>query len=213
MHATLPRDRKRFKYLSLAGVAKAGKDTFFRGLVNAYPEYKFQRESIADIIRHDLVKFIHQHTGIDVFRCTPEEKEQVRPLLAWYGDIKRKRAGALYFLEQIEKRVLAEQEKYASVNGKGPDFIVITDSRFKEFQYDEPEWIHDRGGKIIHIERVLPDGRIAQPANELERINDPRIKAKSDLQVKWNTLIPTITLDEEIAQEIKNLDVLRRLGL
>jgi hypothetical protein len=182
--------------IGLAGVAKAGKDTFYQGLVKAYPQYKFARVSIGDLIRQDLKDFILTHTGINVWRATPEEKEQIRPLLAWYGDIKRKQTRGMYFLNQV----FALLPQFKDV-----DYVVITDVRFKEFEFDEPDWIQELNGKVIHIQRKLPDGTYAQPANNLEKENDPKVRDAADMTVSWPTLLPTEDLIQSVSEIVKKL--------
>jgi len=183
------------KFIGLSGVAKAGKDTFFQGLVAGYPEYTFTRLSVADIIREDISEFLYKQTGIDIFTCTPQEKEQVRPLLAWYGDFMRKRTKGMYFLQQLDSILDIHKTDYA----------VLTDLRFKEFEFDEPDWIRSKDGIVIHITRVLPDGTYAQPANELERVNDPKVHAIADHRVSWNTILPDVEFIKKIASITRTL--------
>jgi hypothetical protein len=188
------------QFIGLAGVAKAGKDTFYQGLVRAYPQYKFARVSVGDIIRNDLNDFILKHTGISVWNASPQEKEQIRPLLAWYGDIKRKQTKGMYFLDQIFALVSSQH--------KDVDYAVLTDIRFKEFPFDEPDWIHNLNGKVIHIQRQLPDGTYAQPANDLERVNDPKVRDAADMTISWPTLLPTDDLIQSVAEIVKKLEPL-----
>lgn len=186
------------KILGLTGVAKAGKDTFYKGLIQAYPDIRFTRLSVADIIRRQLDTFIFKETGINVLNCTPEEKEIVRPLLAWYGDVKRKQTQGRFFIDQIEAMLNLD-------NIKNADYLVITDIRFKEFTFDEPDWIHSKMGKVIHLTRILKDNTAAQPANELERINDPKMNDIADIRLGWPTLLPADNFDELVARQVKTL--------
>lgn len=198
------------KIIGLTGVAKAGKDTFYRGLVSAYPNMHFARLSVGDIIRAKLCDFIFNETGITVWSCTPQEKELIRPILAWYGDVKRKQSQGRFFLDRIEEMCEMDSVKKC-------DYAVITDVRFKEFLFDEPDWIHSKSGTLIHIKRIIDnpnsfsptDGySFAPPANDLERDNDPKVLEHSDIKVIWPTFLPSENFDERVVQYVKNLEPL-----
>ena len=53
----------------------------------------------------------------------------------------------------------------------------VTDVRY----LNEVNFIKDRGGKILHIEKEN-----CLPANKEESENDPEIKKVADLCIKWN---------------------------
>lgn len=189
------------KLIGLAGVAKAGKDTFFQALRRAYPQYKFARLSLGDQIRHDLADFCIDTTGINIFNPTSEEKEFIRPLMAWYGDAKRKLTKGRYFIDKVQVKIDSGYYSHA-------DYGVVTDIRFKEFEWDEPEWIKKEGGILIHIQRQLPDGSYTQPANDLERLNDPKLRNCADMTMSWPTLINTDNILDPLANVIRRLDPL-----
>lgn len=189
--------------IGISGVAKAGKDTFYQGLKDAYPDTKFFRFSVGDEIRHDLYHFIWDNFRKDVNALTPEEKEQFRPLLAWYGDIRRKQSNGQYFIRKFEDTI----NQYNDMDYT----IVITDIRFKEFEFDEPDFIKKYGGTLFHLTRILPDGTEAQPANDLERLNDPKVKAIADRRIIWPTIenvmqeVSSPRFNQQIARLVKTL--------
>jgi hypothetical protein len=169
------------KIIGLTGVAKCGKDTFFNAFESLHPDKKIVRLSIADIIRTELEKFVYDNTGIIIWDCSPKEKESIRPLMAWYGDFKRKQTEGQYFLDKLD------QEIYTWY--RNTDVIVITDIRFKEFEFDEPDWIKKYNGTLVHIQRMEPNGIFIKPANELEKKNDPILKQIANVKITWNTFL------------------------
>ncbi len=184
--------------IGIAGVSRAGKDTLYQGLIDAYPDYSFTRLSIADFIRIELADFIINHTGISVWNSTPEEKEIYRPLMVWYGHTKRQQTQGKYFLDRLQEQL---HTRSVYVNS---DYCVITDIRFKEFSFDEPDWIKSKNGKLIHLRRLDSNCNTILPNNELERKNDPALQQLADISITW----PTIHTQEGIVEYIKTLELL-----
>jgi len=186
------------KIIGISGVSRAGKDTLYQGLLDAYPEYTFTRLSIADFIRIELADFIINHTGISVWNSTPEEKEIYRPLMVWYGNIKRQQTQGKYFLDRLQEQL---HTRSVYVNS---DYCVITDIRFKEFVFDEPDWVKSKGGTMIHLRRLDDTCTSIPPNNELESKNDPILYQLSDISITW----PTIPTQEGIVEYIRTLELL-----
>ena len=126
--------------------------------------------------------------GIDVNACTAEEKELARPILVGYGISLRNQTKGKYFRDGLDA-VMAGYRK-------SPDtYFVLTDLRFAEYEYDEPQWVKDHGGVIVHISRytncnITGVGQkivFKQPINDSEADNDPKLKAIADYRVVWES--------------------------
>ncbi len=61
--------------------------------------------------------------------------------------------------------------------------MVVSDSRYR----NECDWIHSLGGKVIYIERILPDGTPVPPANAEEAANDDAAREVADYILSWPT--------------------------
>jgi hypothetical protein len=205
---TPPTERKKLrignmpKLIGISGVSRVGKDSFFQGLKAAYPNVNFGRLSVGDIIRKDVADFVFEATGIDVFDCTDEEKEITRPVLVWYGNVKRKQTQGRYFIDLLEEK----RKEYAVLTDV--DVLAVTDVRFCEYQYDEVHWIKENGF-LIHLTRVLPDGRMLPPNNILESTNNELLKNAATYALH----LPTFTGDvkvvkEELVKYIRSLELL-----
>jgi len=154
------------------------------------------RLSIGDIIRAETSDFIYKATGINVWKCTPTEKEYIRPLLAWYGDVKRKQTNGMHFIDQLDD--ITKQSMDRNI-----DYVVVTDIRFDEFEFDETDWIKYNNGILVHLQRKLPDGSILQPPNELERVNDPKLRDRADYKITWNTFLDSGHFKDDVDNTIK----------
>ena len=62
--------------------------------------------------------------------------------------------------------------------------IIISDVRFE----NEFNWIKERGGKIVFINRTLPDGTLVPNANEEEEKNNSFLQQNADSNFTWTTM-------------------------
>jgi len=182
------------KIIAVSGVARAGKDTIANGLAEVIkemnPSIKVMRASFADQLKYEISPFLIEKFNIDPFQADGKEKELIRPLLVAYGCAKRAQTQGRYWLENVEKKILAEN----------PDITIISDLRFAEEQADELFWLKDKGGKLIHISRFhLNNGKkdFVKPVNSDEKRNDPLLKKAADFVVSWK--------DSKDEQELKNM--------
>ena len=180
------------KLIALAGVATVGKDTFYKTLARVRPGAI--RISIADTIRSDCHQWILEQTGIDCNTCTPAEKELIRPILVGFANAKRYKTSGRYFIDKMDKVM----DGYTL---KAGEYFVLTDARFNEYAYDEPQWIKKHGGVLVHImQYAIGDFHSADgahnfgerlyklPANDTEKVNDPKVWAAADYRVAWEKL-------------------------
>lgn len=162
------------KIIGLAGAARVGKDTLYR-FIHDNVSFKVARYSFADIIREDLSQMFNSiqdeqirktiHDGL--YLPSSPLKESVRPLMAEYGVLMRNLTEGKYFINILSQKLKNNKE--------GAQYGFITDVRFCEYHFDEPELIHSLGGKVILLER---EG--IGPINEYERINLEKFKAVAD---------------------------------
>jgi hypothetical protein len=61
--------------------------------------------------------------GIDVFTQDTKEKDIIRPLLVWYGGVKRHQSKGTYWTSLLKKKIDAD---------KVSDVVFITDIRYAQ---------------------------------------------------------------------------------
>jgi len=158
------------KIIGISGLARCGKDSFFGVSSKILKEssQKSCRFAFADELKLECNNFLKTNTGISAFTEDPKEKELIRPFLVCYGTHIRRKINKNCWISKVENKL--NDQKYK-------DYIVfITDVRYD----NEIEWIHSKKGHSIHIERV---GNKAP--NEEELANDPILKSKSMINLRW----------------------------
>ena len=75
------------RILLLGSTRQVGKDTLCQRLTEL--DDRFFRFSHADQLKSDLSTLIRERFGFDIFNCTSEQKELVRPILIAYGMCQR----------------------------------------------------------------------------------------------------------------------------
>ncbi len=188
------------RVIGLSGVARAGKDTFASiletKLVIAGKTVK--KIALAAPLKKDCVDFLAKTLKIDAYTQVPEEKVLIRPMLVWYGDAQRKLTGGRYWINLADNAI--KQSDY--------DYYIITDVRYDFYEKDEIYWLqHECNGTVAHVSRwtkkpfdenvkhmLKPEARdgffrnFVPPANDHERENDPKVKAKADFIVEWESV-------------------------
>lgn len=169
------------KIIGIAGVARAGKDTFAM-LAKSSPEFvgkKTTAFAFADALKFNASKFLREFCNIpNLSLLNSEQKADVRPFLVWYGCYMR-RIVPTYWVDQVAAKIAEDNDS---------DIFLITDVRFQ----NEVEWVHQLSGRVIHIKRFQADPYLTSlvpPANEEEAKNDPMVDESSDFHVRW----PTVT--------------------
>ena len=185
--------------IGLTGVARSGKDTFYSILKKYLEEkgIKSQRLAFADALKNELYEFTKDKFKIDLFNCTPEDKEIVRPLMVAYGKCRRSQTEGKYWTSTIEPEVNA-----LTTSNQMP---IITDVRYIEYKDDEYSWLKSHNGILIHISRKLNDGSFVPPANVEEKSNDNKLKAVADYSVSWETCQDVNFLYELMQKHLKNI--------
>ncbi len=175
------------KRIFVSGVARSGKNEFAKQATKFFnlKGLKCKEFALANQLKHEIDSLAYYNFGIDIFDCTPEEKEIIRPIMVAYGCAKRKVSKGKYWVNFVENQLQYEEENTDT------DIAIITDIRFAEYEDDEAFWACQTGN-LIHITRILPSGEILQPANEEERVNDPKVYPFA----KYTSIIPTMEPDE-----------------
>ena len=169
------------QYIGLAGVSRSGKNSFADIMIELYREKNIvaKQFALAYHLKRECEQFIQEKLGYSVWSEKTEEKTIFRDFLVWFGDVKRKQTNGRHWIELLKKDL---ENSTAQIN-------IVTDIRYSVYINDELEWIkHDMGGTLIHISKynmVNGDILYTPPANEHEKINDPKLKEMSDIIVSW----------------------------
>jgi len=172
---------KPIKLLGIAGFSRSGKDTFFGCLKEINPA--FIRGSFADKVKEHTRVVIKTAHDIDIFECTPEQKEFCRPILINYAVLMRQESNGKFWIDELEKNVKPYLEE-------GKRIVAITDVRYK----NETEWVQSLGGKVVHLKKYITNNgsKMYQNApNNEEKENDPQVEAIADLHFEWEHGFPT----------------------
>lgn len=172
------------KRVYISGVGTVGKDEFAKQAIKFFEKrgIRARRFALADQLKFDIGEFVYDKFGIDIFNCSPEEKELIRPLMVAYGCAKRKISHGKHWVNFLENEISSYEDKI--------DVAIITDIRFYEYEDDEAIWA-TRTGKLIHLQRTDKYGDLILPANEEEERNDPKVRALAT-QYGMTVLIPTM---------------------
>lgn len=158
----------------LTATATSGKDLFATLLKTHLSDRTVVPMSFAYELRRELDPLFKAFGGT-AFETDPAKKAAQRPILVAHGMAQRIVSGGTHWIKALEPHV-------KSALGRG-ETVVVTDCRFP----NEAVWGKALGGKLIHIERVLPDGGVVPPINDDERANDPIMRSMADVSVSWPT--------------------------
>ena len=162
------------RIIGICGPARSGKDTLADSFVEIFKEYKVktQKLSFAKELKYECKSFVKRTLGIDIFTEVTEEKDIIRPLLVTWGTHVRRKLNDNVWIDALAKRMHSNK------------IIIISDVRFE----NEFNWIKERGGKIIFINRTLPDGTLVPNANEEEEKNNSFLQQNADSNFTWTTM-------------------------
>ena len=167
--------------IGLGGIAQSGKDFFFTNLKKT-TKRNVIRFAIADELKKELFSLIKNTYNVDIFNCSAEDKEKVRPMLLSHGKIRRNDSKGRYWIDKISEKV-----KDAAKGEK--NIVVITDVRYDEFANDEVDWVKkELNGFFVHISKYTEDKGVkvfGLPPNEDEAINNPKLIEKADYLIQW----------------------------
>ena len=167
--------------IGLGGIAQSGKDFFFTNLKKT-TKRNVIRFAIADELKKELFSLIKNTYNVDIFNCSAEDKEKIRPMLLSHGKIRRNDSKGRYWINKISEKVkdAAKDEE---------NIVVITDIRYDEFAEDEVDWVKkELNGFFVHISKYTEDKGVkvfGLPPNEDEAINNPKLIEKADYLIQW----------------------------
>lgn len=166
--------------ISIGGIAKSGKGSFSKLLQTELLErdISFHIESFAFPLRQELELIIKENFDISVWNPSPEEKELIRPMFVSWAHIRRRQTKGRYFIDKLRDRI----------KNLDHQIIIIDDARFKEFEYDELDYIK-KNGLLVHLKKYILDWDDEKcyfvAPNEFERRNDPILEKFSDYKIDW----------------------------
>lgn len=210
--------------IGVGGVARAGKNLFCDLLVKQLrQQYNLDAKHFAFAyeLKIDCGEFLKNKFNIDVFTENTEEKKVFRDMLVWYGDAKRKQSNGRYWIDKLNTRI-----NHEFVYGTPPiDIAIISDVRYDFYERDEVDYIRkENNGVFIHISKYVNEidydleGKgmprmFTPPANDHERVNDPKLQKKADYLLQWEDISygKTLTYQELLNNEYLNNTVIECL--
>lgn len=175
------------RFIGVSGVATCGKDTFFTLLKNECSrkyEIDIVRFALADSLKEDMREILFEKYNIDVLNCSQLEKEKIRPELVKYAKAKRIQTKGRYWIDKLKTKIklFSETENFSEKT-----IFCITDIRYDNFEKDEIHWLKkENSGVLVYIEKFMSTGFVCPPANNDEKINDPKLRKSADYILSWN---------------------------
>ena len=169
--------------IGISGYARSGKDTLANILKSSFAENKIKAKifSFAFALKNDIDSFCLSKIGISAFTEDTDQKSKIRPMLISYGQVQRGASSGTYWLKKLKPEIDQFFE-----NGGG--VAVVSDLRFKEFEFDETDFIKSyKNNAIITISRIMENGMLNVAAHESELENLPRISKIADFELTWST--------------------------
>lgn len=169
------------KVIGVAGNFRTGKDLFCDLFLKEQANEKAYKLSIGDTIKWDCAFFLTSYCKVEN-PFEPVNKEAIRPFWAWYSNYKRKQSNGSYFLDILKSKI-----SYLSNHGVYTTFL-IPDVRFKEFEYDEMDFVKENGILIFIDKYTIESGGTiiySPPANQFEATNTPVLRQNCDYHLKW----------------------------
>lgn len=170
--------------IGVSGFARCGKNTLAEILSEYSSHFGLNTKmfSFAYALRQDLNSFCKEKFGISAFTEDTIDKSKIRNILIAYGQSQRSLSDGTYWW----KKLLPEINSFFTSGG---NVAIISDLRFKEYEFDEVDFIRSyRNSLILTLSRICEDGSLVAPAHESESENLPKIASRSDLNLTWNTV-------------------------
>jgi len=167
--------------IAISGVARSGKNLFASILVEELNKLSILsvETSIAFQLRKEMSSLLKKKFNLNIWSQDTNEKNLFRPLMVAWANIRRQTTNGRYFIDHLKKRTASYPKLQC---------VVINDVRFKEFEYDETDFVKENG-ILCHITKLnlMPDGKYTPnpPPNETERINDSLVKNAANYVLEW----------------------------
>ncbi len=182
-------EKQKYFVIGVSGSSKTGKDTFsdllFRELLYKH-DIRSWKVPLAHELKKDMESFLLKKCGLDIWNN--EDKYRCRQLLVEYSAIKRADSKGKYFLDKVRSKIENFELQTDMFNPSNQrNIYIISDCRFKEYEYDELDYIKSNG-LLIYIDKFhVDEGKnwFTPPANEHEAKNNVILKKESDYQISW----------------------------
>lgn len=199
--------------IAISGVATAGKNLFstllIKRLAERYPNYICREFSLAFNLRKELAPILKKNFNLDAWSKDSNEKNKFRDLFTVWADMRRRETNGRYFYEKLWQEVSKFEKKETNIN-------IVTDVRFKEYEYDEVDFFKEKG-VVVHVSKFTlgKNGRknFTLPANRFEQFNDPRVKKMADYKVAWPNLTKSFYQNDLMIYIDKFIDYLDKRDL
>jgi hypothetical protein len=182
--------------IGVSGFARSGKDVLSSLLLKklAASGIKAKTFSFASNLKADINNFFLSKLDISAFTEDKEMKEKIRPLLIAYGNLQRNLSRGSYWFNRLKPEIDSFLQNEGCV-------AIIPDLRFKEYQFDEYDFIRSYDNNlIVTVSKNLADGTANPPAHESEAKNFPFFLKNSDFNLLWDSSNDTDYLEKTSAK-------------
>jgi len=161
--------------IGVSGVARSGKDTFFKLLKSELKDInglRIERLAFADRIKKELSEILLSNFNIDIFNPTESEKQKIRPLLVSYGTHLARSIDEDHWIKILSPKI--KSNEFNNI------ISVITDVRYP----NEQNFIKSnfKNSCNVHINRFG-----FEAANEEEAKQTPVLESQSDYIINWDS--------------------------
>lgn len=171
----------KIKFIGLGTTKMCGKDTLCKLLQEINPNIK--RVALADSLKSILEPLSWRVFNKSIPNLTPDEKEQIRPVMIEFGRMARNKNIDFWCREMLE-----QIEIYDSLAEYKNAIYCCCDLRYlNEYHYFKN--IYGDSMLFVNIER---DGA-PEPTDE-EKIHSPEVAKMADVTFKWHTDEGFVTL-------------------
>lgn len=185
--------------IGVSGFARSGKDTFSSLVKSEFLKTgkNVKIFSFAFALKRDIDGFCSTKIGISALTEDSALKSIIRPILISYGQIQRHLSNGKYWIDILKPEVDAFFEG-------GGDIAIISDLRFKEFTFDEYDFIRSfENNLIFNISRNREDGSLVPAAHETEEKSSDFFIRNCDHAINWNTSPDQIYLKSKMLPSIE----------
>tara|TARA_Y100000361_G_scaffold147438_1_gene158976 strand:- start:343 stop:927 length:585 start_codon:yes stop_codon:yes gene_type:complete len=163
--------------IGISGLARSGKDTLagcLKKIIEKEFNCKVEIVSLAKQLKSDLSKVIACNFHFQSDTDDTEDKNLIRPILVAYGEAMKSKWGDDVWVKKLDESLKSRVDK---------KFYIVADVRF-DFEADY--FKDNREATMIHISKNGNE----MPLNDVEKVNDPLVKSKCDLQHHWPSYHP-----------------------
>jgi hypothetical protein len=189
--------------IAISGYATSGKDTCASLIVNYLDNFGIKSEifSFASSLKQDIDSFCLEKIGVSAFTSDPILKCKIRPILISYGQIQRNLSSGTYWINKVNPKI-------ANFFKSGGRVAIIPDLRFKQFEFDELDYVRSFDNSIIvNIERFDSYKKSIKPAHDSENEFYSILYSNSDIKIKWKSSSDLTYLNNKISSLLKLINL------